>query len=112
MNKTIYKILTTDQWETLQAEKTSVGAPIDVQDGFVHFSNANQLQETADKHFKQQTGLFLIAMSADQLGDELKWEVSRGGDLFPHLYGKLALEQVLWAKPLPLHNDRHQLPEL
>ena len=112
MNKTVYKILTTDQWSALQAQGVSEGAPIDVEDGFVHFSNAEQLQETADKHFKDQSGLFLIAMDSQALGDQLRWEPSRGGDLFPHLYAELRLDKVLWVKPLPLEEGRHQLPDL
>jgi len=112
MNTIIYKILTTAQWEDLQTNEVSVGAPIDVSDGFVHFSNAEQLPETADKHFQDQTGLVLIAMDAAKLGDKLRWETSRGGDLFPHLYGPLMLDKVLWDKPLPLENGRHVLPDL
>ena len=112
MNKTVYKILTTDQWSALQAQGVSEGAPIDVEDGFVHFSNAEQLQETADKHFKDQSGLFLIAMDSQALGGQLRWEPSRGGDLFPHLYAELRLDKVLWVKPLPLEEGRHHLPDL
>jgi len=112
MDKTIYKILTTNQWNDFQAQGEFRGAPIDIADGFVHFSNANQVQETADKHFKNQAGLFLIAMCSDALGEQLRWEPSRGGDLFPHLYNPLALDKVLWAKPLPLENGLHKLPDL
>ena len=112
MNDIIYKILTTEQWESLQAQGVSDGAPIDISDGFAHFSNASQLQETADKHFKNQSGLFLIAMSTDSLGDQLRWEPSRGGDLFPHLYHSLELKNVMWAKPMPLENGQHRIPDL
>lgn len=112
MSQAVYKILTDEQWKNLRTQGESVGAPIDVADGFVHFSTAKQLQETADKHFKDQTGLVLIAMDSDSLGEQLRWETSRGGDLFPHLYGLLNLDNVLWEKPLPIENGRHKLPVL
>lgn len=112
MDKTIYKILTADQWNELQTQGVFSGAPIDVDDGFVHFSTASQVQETADKHFEGQTGLFLLAMGSDALGEQLRWEPSRGGALFPHLYNPLVLEKVLWAKPMPLENGQHKLPRL
>jgi len=108
----IYKILTKEQWEALQEKAETDGAPIDVADGFIHFSNADQLQETADKHFKGQIGLILLAMDADQLGAALKWETSRGGALFPHLYAPLKLADVIWSKPLELDGETHQLPDL
>jgi uncharacterized protein (DUF952 family) len=84
-----------------------------VRDGFIHFSTAAQVRETAAKHFAGTEDLMLIAVDADALGDGLKWEVSRGGDLFPHLYGELSLAAVRWVKPLPLGIDqRHVFPEL
>jgi uncharacterized protein (DUF952 family) len=89
------------------------GAPVDARDGFIHFSTADQARETAAKHFAGASDLTLVAVDADALGGALKWEVSRGGDLFPHLYGTLPLAAVLWAKPLPLDSDqRHVFPEL
>lgn len=107
----IYKIFTNAQWDALQTTRRSAGAPVDVADGFVHFSTATQVAVTAAKHFAGQTDLYLIAFDADALGDALKWEVSRGGDLFPHYYGELSLEMPLWAKPLPLENGAHVFPK-
>ncbi|MBM6592937.1 DUF952 domain-containing protein [Microvirga sp. BT291] len=98
-----------------EAEKAGVfrGAPVDLQDGFVHFSTAAQLGETADKHFAGQTDLVLAAIEAEALGPALKYEPSRGGDLFPHLYGPLPLSAVRWVRPLPVGPDgRHVLPDL
>lgn len=107
----IYKILTADQWADLQTMGETQGAPIDISDGFVHFSTAAQVAETAEKHFAGQENLQLLALEADDLGHVLKWDISRGGDLFPHLYANLRLRDVLWCKPLPFKNNRHQFPE-
>jgi uncharacterized protein (DUF952 family) len=108
----IYKILTTDQWNTLQSTGEFAGAPIDIQDGYVHFSTEAQLQTTADKHFQGQTGLFILAVDAEDVEADLKWEPSRGGDLFPHLYSTMKLDQVLWARPVQSSGDQHHLPDL
>lgn len=90
-----------------------MGAPVDLADGFIHFSTASQLVETAAKHFAGQTDLLLIAVDAGQLGPALTWEPSRGGDLFPHLYGPLDLSAVLRVEPLALGLDgRHNFPHL
>lgn len=107
----IYKIFRAEEWATLQADGESHGAPVDLADGFVHFSTAEQAAETAAKHFAGAEGLVLLAIDADGLGDALKWDVSRGGALFPHLYRALRLTDVLWAKPLPLIDGAHQFPE-
>lgn len=107
----IYKILRTEEWDALQADGSTTGAPIDVADGYVHFSTAAQARETAAKHFAGAEGLWLLALEADALGGTLKWEPSRGGDLFPHLYAPLRLADVIWAKPLPLEGDAHAFPE-
>jgi uncharacterized protein (DUF952 family) len=108
----IYKILTADQWRTLERDCESKGAPVDLADGFVHFSNAEQVAETAAKHFAGQAGLMLLAVEADALGEALKWEPSRGNDLFPHLYGPLRLADAAWARPLPIgQNGKHVFPE-
>ena len=89
------------------------GAPADVADGFIHFSTADQVEETAARHFALQQGLSLVAVSAIDLGDALRWEPSRGGALFPHLYSPLPMQAVLWVRPLPLGADgRHQFPPL
>lgn len=106
----IYKIFHTPEWEALKTEGRTKGAPIDLTDGFIHFSTASQAAETAAKHFAGADGLWLIAVEEDSLGDALKWEVSRGGQDFPHLYASLTLEQVAWAQPLPLVDGVHQFP--
>jgi uncharacterized protein (DUF952 family) len=107
----IYKIFRADEWATLQAQGETRGAPIDLADGFVHFSTAAQAQETAAKHFAGQDGLMLLALEADAMGAALKWEVSRGGALFPHLYRALRLDEVIWARPLPLVDGTHRFPD-
>ncbi|WP_282094924.1 DUF952 domain-containing protein [Epibacterium ulvae] len=106
----IYKIFRTDEWDALQAAGQTKGAPIDLADGYIHFSTANQAAETAAKHFAKAEGLWLLAVDVDTLGEDLKWEVSRGGADFPHLYRMLHLSDILWAKPLPLINGIHQFP--
>ena len=103
----IYKILTSEQWADLQARGETPGAPVDVADGFVHFSSATQVRETAAKHFAGQDGLILLALEAQALGTALKWEPSRGGALFPHLYGPLRLVDVVWSRALPLGPAGH-----
>lgn len=106
----IYKILTTDQWAELNAKGETSGAPIDVADGYIHFSTAPQSAETAHKYFAGVDGLVLAAMDADALGEALKWEVSRGGDQFPHLYGPLRRADVVWHAPLPFVDGTHVFP--
>jgi len=106
----IYKIFRTPEWHALQADGTTPGAPIDLADGYIHFSTAEQAAETAAKHFAGVEGLWLIAVEADGL-DGLKWEPSRGGALFPHLYRPLLLSDVVWAWPLPLEASGHIFPE-
>lgn len=113
MPTTIYKICESALWR--EAERAGVfhGAPVDRRDGFIHFSTADQVGETAARHFTGAADLMLVAVDVVALGGALKWEVSRGGDLFPHLYGALPLAAVLWARPLPLGSDRqHVFPEL
>ncbi|MDF3348783.1 DUF952 domain-containing protein [Sulfitobacter sp. KE34] len=106
----IFKIFRADEWAALRKNGVSDGAPIDVTDGYVHISTAEQAAETAAKHFKGEDGLFLLALEADALGDALKWEPSRGGALFPHLYRPLKIEDVVWAQPLPLVGGVHEFP--
>ena len=113
MPTTIYKICQGALWREAQRAGVFRGAAVDARDGFIHFSSAGQVRETAAKHFAGVADLMLIAVDADALDAALKWEVSRGGDLFPHLYGPLPLAAVRWAKPLPLGADqRHVFPEL
>lgn len=101
----IYKIFAGSEWAALEADGRSAGAPIDLADGYIHFSTAAQAQETAAKHFAGREGLVLAAIDADKLGEKLVWEPSRGGALFPHLYGELERADVIWATPLPLSPD-------
>ena len=110
---TIYKICDTALWSEAERFGAFRGAPPDLRDGFIHFSTGGQAVETAAKHFECATDLVLVAVDAGRLGPGLKWEPSRGGALFPHLYGDLPLNAVLWIKPLPLGADgRHVFPEL
>lgn len=106
----IFKIFRSDEWADLRQNGETAGAPIDIADGYVHFSTAVQAAETAAKHFAGVEGLFLIAVDADAAGAALKWETSRNADLFPHLYRKMTLEDVVWAQPLPLEGGVHQFP--
>lgn len=109
----IYKIFTGDEWTALDATGATTGAPVDLADGFIHFSTAEQAPETARKHFAGREGLILAAIDADTLGAALRWEPSRGGALFPHLYAPLSREAVSWASPLPIGPDgRHRFPVL
>jgi uncharacterized protein (DUF952 family) len=109
----IYKICPESLWHEAEEANFFAGAAIDLQDGYLHFSTASQVKETADRHFAGQGDLLLIAIDADRLGPALRYEPSRGGDLFPHLYAPLALSAVLWVKPLSLGPDgRHVFPDL
>jgi uncharacterized protein (DUF952 family) len=106
----IFKIVDAAEWEALQRDGVTEGAPVDLADGFIHFSTAEQVAETAAKHFAGRDGLWLIAVDSEALDDALKWEPSRGGALFPHLYRPLFHAEVVWAKPLPLGPDGHVFP--
>ena len=113
MNTIIYKICDSTLWR--EAERTGVftGAPVDHADGFIHFSPGGQVAETAAPHFSGKGDLLLVAVDAAALGARLRYEPSRGGQLFPHLYGSLPLSAVRWVKPLPLGADgKHVFPEL
>ncbi len=110
---TIYKICERRSWLAAEAVGEFCGSADDTRDGFIHFSTAGQLAETAAKHFARQSDLLLIAVDAGRLGPQLKWERSRGGALFPHLYGPLRRDAVHWVRPLPDEiAGRRQLPEL
>jgi uncharacterized protein (DUF952 family) len=112
MADVIYKICERAAWEEVPIEGAFRGSEADLRDGFIHFSTAAQLRDTAAKHFAGLVDLLLIAVDLNALGDRLKWEISRGGDLFPHLYGALPVTAVLWAEPLPIAPDgRHIFPE-
>ena len=112
MTDIIYKIVPAELWR--QAEETGVfgGAPIDLADGYIHFSTGMQARRTAELYFKGQDDLLLVAVDGGRLGGALKYEPSRGGDLFPHLYARLELDAVIWKKPLPMRADgHHDFPE-
>jgi uncharacterized protein (DUF952 family) len=109
---TIYKICTAAEWDEAERAGAYRGSAVDVKDGFIHFSTAEQAAETAAKWFAGQRDLVLVAIDADALGDRVKWEPSRGGALFPHLYGELDLKAVLRIDPLPLDaSGRHVFPK-
>lgn len=110
---TIYKICSEAQWRAAQADGRFARTADDERDGFIHFSTAAQLAETAARHFANQRDLMLVAVDGDALGPALRWEPSRGSALFPHLYGVLPLSAVSWARPLPDEvGGRRVLPEL
>lgn len=108
----IYKIFRGHEWTELAANGRTAGAPIDLADGYIHFSTAEQVEETAARHFAGESGLVLLAVEADLLGDSLRWEPSRGGALFPHLYREMTMTDVAWSAELPLEDGRHVFPEL
>ena len=108
---TIYKIVASADWQRAVAAGRYTGSVHDARDGFIHFSAAAQTAETAARHFAGQADLVIVAIDAAALGDALRWEGSRGGDLFPHLYGALPMTAVRWSRPLPLGPDgRHLIP--
>ena len=108
----VFKIMRAEEWEALQRDGRSSGAPIDLADGFVHLSSEEQVAETARRHFAEARGLHLLALEAEALGEALRWEPSRGGALFPHLYREIQLDDVRWDAPLPLINGEHSFPPL
>lgn len=103
MDDTVLKILTARAWKQARTTGYYAGSAVDLADGFIHLSTARQIDETAAKHFRGQRGLLAVAFCAADLADKLKWEVSRGGDLFPHYYGALPAGLALWAEPAPLN---------
>ena len=107
----IYKILRRPEWDAFRAAGETEGAPIDVADGYIHFSTAAQVTETAAKWFATESDLVLVAVRSAPLGSALKWEASRGGALFPHLYRRLHMADVVWDKSLPLGVSGHIFPE-
>ncbi len=113
MDTVIFHICPLERWEKALACGEHVGNPQDLQDGFIHFSTAAQIEESAAKHRAGETGLLLIAVDSLSLGDALRWEESRRGLLFPHLYSTLSLKAVLATHPLPLGQDgMHCFPDL
>jgi uncharacterized protein (DUF952 family) len=108
----IFKIATSAQWAEAESAGVFQGAPVDLTDGYIHFSTAAQVVETVQKHFAGQLDLLLIAIDPEKLGDDLKWEPSRGGALFPHLYGELDLDCVVFVEDLPIGKDgNHIFPD-
>ena len=101
----IYKILSRAEWEAAKAAGRFEGSAVDHQDGFIHLSVADQAQETAARYFKDQADLVLLGIEAEGLGEALKWEASRGGALFPHLYRPLLISEVLSEAALSLDAD-------
>jgi uncharacterized protein (DUF952 family) len=108
----IYKIFRSAEWAALQSKGETAGAPIDVQDGYVHFSTAAQTAETLAKHFAGEDELFLLSVDEATLGDDLRWEKSRGDQLFPHLYRALKMADIVTCQPIRLMEDgTHLLPD-
>ncbi|ODP38501.1 DUF952 domain-containing protein [Sphingomonas turrisvirgatae] len=101
---TAYKVLTAEQMAALEAN-TFKGAPVDLADGYIHLSTADQLTETVDKHFAGQTDLYVAAVDLATHGKAIRWKESRGGAEFPHLYGRLTLETVVAYSPLEREDD-------
>jgi uncharacterized protein (DUF952 family) len=101
----IYKIVREASWRAVEALAQFDGAPVDLADGFIHFSTASQVRETAAKHFSGERDLLLVTVDAERLGEALRLEPSRGGDLFPHLYAPLRLADVLRVDALPVRAD-------
>ena len=107
----IYKIFRRAEWDAFRTAGTTPGAPIDVIDGYIHFSTAATVAETAAKYFATESDLVLVAFNSETLGNALRWEAARGGVLFPHLYRNLTQSEVIWDKSLPLGATGHIFPE-
>jgi uncharacterized protein (DUF952 family) len=105
MTKKVYKIAKAADWRQASSRGSFVGSVDDLRDGFIHLSTEHQLRGTLEKHFRDEGDLVLIAIEAETLGSSLKWEVSRGGDLFPHLYGEIPTAVTLWQRALNLGTD-------
>lgn len=109
---TLYKICPAALWREAERRGVFEGAPVDLADGYIHFSTAAQVKETARRHFAGQADLVLVAVARERVGKDLVFEPSRGGDLFPHLYGTLDPRIVSWVAPLPLDGQDHVFPDL
>ncbi len=107
----ILKIFRRPEWNAFRDAGVTRGAPVDLADGYIHFSTAAQVAETAAKYFATESDLVLVAFDDARLGPELKWEPARGGALFPHLYRPLSISDVVWDKSLPLGATGHIFPE-
>ena len=106
----LYKIISAAQWRDAVARGVFEGSAVDLKDGFIHLSTATQMRETAARHFAGQDGLVLVGFREQDLAN-LKWEPSRGGDLFPHVYGVIVPSLAVSEHPLPLANGVHRFPE-
>jgi uncharacterized protein (DUF952 family) len=107
----IFKIVTRAVWAEASEKAVFLGAEIDLVDGYIHLSDESQVAETAQRHFAGKDNLLLVAFDSTHFGESLRWEASRGGALFPHLYGPLNPALALWAKPLPWTRSGHVFPE-
>jgi uncharacterized protein (DUF952 family) len=107
----IFKIVDGDDWAKAQKQGQFTGAAIDIADGYIHLSAMEQVKETATKYFAGHEGLVLVAYDTNQFGHELKWEESRGGALFPHVYAALDPAKAVWVKPLPWTGVAHDFPK-
>lgn len=113
MAEPIYKIASTQDWANARKSGELAGTPVDIADGYIHFSTAAQLPETLDKHYRGATGLVLATIDPDLIGTDLVWEPSRGGQLFPHLYAPLPMAAVIAERDLAARPDgRFDLPEI
>ena len=101
----VYKLIDRPAWEAAVRDGVFTGSAVDLADGFIHLSSAHQAQETARRYFSGQSDLLLVAIETDGLGDSLRWEPSRGGDLFPHIYGPLPTSTAAWSRPVPIGAD-------
>ena len=111
MSETIYKICSEAEWQRALASGSYTGSADDARDGFIHFSLADQLRATAAKYFSGRTDLLLVAIDPAALGEALRYEPSRGGALFPHLYAALPVRCALWTAPLKWNGETHEWPE-
>src|SRR5215203_127398 len=113
MSELLYKICDERSWREAEEAGRYAGSAADRSDGFIHLSGGTQVRGTAARHFAGQADLLLVGVDAGALGPLVKWEVSRGGELFPHLYADLPMSAVAWVKPLPLSQwGEHVFPEL
>ncbi len=103
----IFKVFRAAEWAQMHQDGRTLGAPVDLADGYIHFSTAEQLPVTLSKHFANEDGLVLLACDPDAMAPDLRWEPSRGGALFPHLYRTLTLSDILWSRPIALTDDGH-----
>ena len=106
----VYKVFRAEEFAAFKAAGISEGALVDLTDGYIHLSTAEQAPETLERHFAGEGALVMVALDTDRLGPDLVWEPSRGGALFPHLYRPLRADDMIWAAPIPLQGGRHLMP--